>query len=134
MISPQSQMKPVGYYCDHSDEPNDARTHHDWEFVEDEGFVFQPRPETTSAFTYADRPYLKPEDNETRCARAVPLYMGPTVAAELERQAATARVEAIADVGDWLDENGQKDAAHLVYTVDIPAARNMRVVRQGGAA
>ena len=48
--------------------------------------------------------------------------------AELEEQAKTARVEAIADVGDFLDENGQKDAAHIVYTVDIPEARDMKIV------
>jgi hypothetical protein len=48
--------------------------------------------------------------------------------AELEAAAKTSRTEAIADVGDWLDENGQKDAAYLVYTVDIPAARDMRTV------
>ena len=48
--------------------------------------------------------------------------------AELEQQVATARTEAIADVGDWLDEHGQKDAGHLVYTVDIPAARDMKTV------
>ncbi|MEU2443506.1 hypothetical protein ABZ588_08300 [Streptomyces althioticus] len=45
--------------------------------------------------------------------------------AELEAKAATARTEAIADVGDWLDEHGEKNAAHLVYTCDIPAARDM---------
>jgi hypothetical protein len=125
MISPQTELKPVGFYCDHSDEPHDARTHHDWEFVEGEGLVFQHKPETVSAFNYADRPYLKPGESETRCARAVPLYTGPTVTAELKRQIATARTEAIADVGDWLDEHGEKNAAHLVYTCDIPAARDM---------
>lgn len=85
MISPQTELKPVGFYCDHSDEPHDARTHHDWEFVEEQGLVFQPRPETVSSFSYADRPYLKPEDRETRCARAVPLYTEPTVTAALLR-------------------------------------------------
>lgn len=79
------QLKPVGYYCDHSDEPHDARTHHDWEFVEGEGFVFQHGPNTNSAFTYVDRPYLKPENREQRCPRAVPVYPGPAVEAELER-------------------------------------------------
>lgn len=79
------QLKPVGYYCDHSDEPRDARTHHDWEFVEGEGFVFQNGPDTNSAFTYVDRPYLKPEDRERRCPRAVPVYSGPAIDAELDR-------------------------------------------------
>jgi hypothetical protein len=74
--------------------------------------------------------------------RKVPFPLGETLTpavewlvnrvAELEKELTTARTEAIADVGDWLDEHGQKDAAYLVYTVDIPAARNMRVVRQGG--
>lgn len=50
--------------------------------------------------------------------------------AELEKQTDAARTEAIADVGDWLDEIGQKDAAHLVYTCDIPAARDMKTVPQ----
>ncbi|WP_030169124.1 hypothetical protein [Streptomyces sp. NRRL S-813] len=79
----EAEMKPVGYYCDHSDEPHDARTHHDWVFVEGEGFVFQHRPETTSALTFVDRPYLKAQDQETRCPRAVPVYPGTTVDAEL---------------------------------------------------
>jgi hypothetical protein len=78
-------LTPVGYYCDHSDEPSGARTHHDWEFVEGDGFVFQHDPGTNSAFTYVDRPYLKPEDHERRCPRAVPLYPGPAVDAELDR-------------------------------------------------
>ncbi|MFE6408208.1 hypothetical protein ACFVOR_14880 [Streptomyces sp. NPDC057837] len=51
--------------------------------------------------------------------------------AELEAHLATARTEAIADVGDWLDEHGQKDAAYLVYSVDIPAARDMKPVPDG---
>jgi hypothetical protein len=46
--------------------------------------------------------------------------------AELEARITTARTEAIADVGDWLDEHGEKGAAHLVYTCDIPAARDMK--------
>ncbi|MCG0066257.1 hypothetical protein L0F81_23695 [Streptomyces tricolor] len=48
--------------------------------------------------------------------------------AELEQRLSTARTEAIADVGDWLDEHGEKNASHLVYTCDIPAARDMKVV------
>lgn len=48
--------------------------------------------------------------------------------AELETLLATARTEAIADVGDWLDEVGEKNAAYLVRTVDVPAARAMRPV------
>jgi hypothetical protein len=44
------------------------------------------------------------------------------------RVARQSRIEAIADVGDWLDEVGEKNAAHLVYTCDIPAARDMKPV------
>lgn len=78
-------LKPVGYYCDHSDEPIDARTHHDWEFVEGEGFVFQHQPNTITALCHTGRTYLKPESREQRCARAVPVYPGPAVEAELDR-------------------------------------------------
>ncbi|MET7956378.1 hypothetical protein ABZT07_20720 [Streptomyces sp. NPDC005317] len=48
--------------------------------------------------------------------------------AELEAQAEQSRTESIADVGDWLEEVGEKGAAYLVRTCDIPAARDMRVV------
>ncbi|MGW5197305.1 hypothetical protein [Streptomyces spiralis] len=95
----EAELQPVGYYCDHSDEPADARTHHDWEFVEGEGFVFQHKPETFTALTFVDQPYLKPEDRETRCPRAVPVYPEPAVDAELaavrtERDQARAALDA----------------------------------------
>ncbi|SEC01967.1 hypothetical protein SAMN04490357_0978 [Streptomyces misionensis] len=71
-------------------------------------------------------------------ARRVPMPLGETLlpavewlinrVAELEERAKSARVEAIADVGDFLDEHSQKDAAYIVYTVDIPAARAMKRV------
>lgn len=48
--------------------------------------------------------------------------------AELEAQAEQTRIEAIADVGDWFEEIGEKGTAYLVRTHDIPAARDMRVV------
>lgn len=84
-LSPQreTEMTPVGYYCDHSDEKPGERTHHDWEWVEEQGFVFQHQPDTISAHTGTDRLYLKPEDREKRCPRAVPVYTGPAAAAEL---------------------------------------------------
>jgi hypothetical protein len=44
--------------------------------------------------------------------------------AEVSQQLAAARTEAIADVGDWLDDSGQQVAAYLVRTVDIPAAQS----------
>lgn len=50
--------------------------------------------------------------------------------AELEAAAKTARTEAIADAGDYLDEAGEKNAAYLLYTTDVPVAREMKAVRQ----
>lgn len=70
--------KPVGYYCDHSDEPHDARTHHDWEFVEYEGWVFQHKPDTISSHA-GTQEYLTPEQQKQRCPRAVPVYPAPVV-------------------------------------------------------
>ena len=61
-------------------------------------------------------------------ALPVPVGSVPRTLAELETLLTTARTEAIADVGDWLDEVGEKGAAYLVRTVDIPAARAMRPV------
>lgn len=86
-LSPQreTEMTPVGYFCNHSDEKPGERTHHDWEWVEEQGYVFQHKPDTISAHTGTSRPYLKAEDREKRCPRAVPVYTGPDVAAELDR-------------------------------------------------
>jgi hypothetical protein len=78
-------MTPVGYFCDHSDEKPGERTHHAWEWTEDDGLAFQHNPNTISAHTGVDQPYLKIEDREKRCPRAVPVYTGPAVAAELDR-------------------------------------------------
>ncbi|MEU5660138.1 hypothetical protein ABZ802_31645 [Streptomyces sp. NPDC047737] len=52
--------------------------------------------------------------------------------AELEAQAKQSRTEAIADVGDWFEEIGEKDAAYLVRTHDIPEARATHVARPTG--
>ena len=55
----------------------------------------------------------------------------PAMAAEIRRlrtELATARAAAITDVGDWLNEVGEKDAAYLVRTVDIPTAAETHVV------
>ncbi|MFE6903836.1 hypothetical protein ACFVFJ_44645 [Streptomyces sp. NPDC057717] len=84
-LSPQGAtgLAPVGYFCDHSDEPIGARTHHDWEWAEGEGYVFQHQPDTISSHSSVDQRYLKSEDRETRCPRAVPVYAGPVVDAEL---------------------------------------------------
>ncbi|MFE9363721.1 hypothetical protein ACFYNN_13070 [Streptomyces sp. NPDC006978] len=48
--------------------------------------------------------------------------------AELEGLTQQSRTEAIADVGDWFEEIGEKNTAYLVRTHDIPAARDMRTV------
>lgn len=57
------------------------------------------------------------------------------MAAEIRRlraELATAREQAITDVGNWLSEHGQKDAAYLVRTVDIPAADSVGPDRCSG--
>lgn len=63
---------------------------------------------------------------ETVVSAVLALSEAEARVAELETALATARTEAIADVGDWLDEVGEKNAAYLVYTVDIPAGRDMK--------
>jgi hypothetical protein len=86
-----AEVKPVGYHCDHSDEPYGARTHHSWEWNENGGgFVYGPHPDTISSHTGPDQAYLKPEDRGIRCPRAVPVYaVGvPALLAEVERLAA----------------------------------------------
>jgi hypothetical protein len=79
------RLSPVGYYCDHSDEKPGDRTHQDWEWIEEQGYVFQHKPDTVSSHSSVDQRYLKAENRETRCPRAVPVYTGPAVAAELDR-------------------------------------------------
>lgn len=71
-----SALKPVGYYCDHSDEPYGARTHHDWEWDEENGgHNWKHLPSTISAHTGLDQVYLKPEDRDRRCPRATLVYV-----------------------------------------------------------
>lgn len=74
-----TDLEPDGYYCDHSDEPWDARTHHGWEWVEDEGQVFTHQPNTINAHI-GFQEYLKPEDREIRCPRAEAVYGASKVA------------------------------------------------------
>lgn len=87
---------PVGYYCDHSDEPWDARTHHDWEWTEGKGFVFTHQPDTISAHSGTDQRYLADAKRSIRCARAQAVYPAALVTslqaenAELRAQLATA--------------------------------------------
>lgn len=58
---------------------------------------------------------------------ALRVYMA-VADAEAKDAAETARTEALADAGDYMDNVGQKDAAYLLYTTDVPVARNMRPV------
>lgn len=58
---------------------------------------------------------------------ALRVYMA-VADAEAKDAAETARTEALADAGDYMDSVGQKDAAYLLYTTDVPVARNMRPV------
>jgi hypothetical protein len=83
--------------------------------MENDGDIATLAPNRTDAESYANAAFIAhaPEDiralvEENRRLRA---------------ELAAARDKAISDVGDWLDEHGQKDAAYLVRTVDIPAAR-----------
>ncbi|WP_030764876.1 hypothetical protein [Streptomyces sp. NRRL F-2664] len=104
MADDANQVAPIGYYCDHSDEPHDARTHHDWEWVEGEGLVFTHQPDTISAHIGLQR-YLKPENQERRCPRAEPVYSASLfnlITADLgetreELKIAERRVEELAD-------------------------------------
>lgn len=66
--------KPVGYYCDHSDEPYNARTHYDWEWTEEHGFVFMHKPDTISSHGGMDQRYLAEAKRGIRCSRAEALY------------------------------------------------------------
>lgn len=77
---------PVGYHCDHSDEPYDARTHHEWEYAEDEGLVFQHMPDVVSSHR-GPRDYLSPEQQGQRCPRALPVYDAdvPALLAEVDQ-------------------------------------------------
>ncbi|MFG3510203.1 hypothetical protein ACGF5F_32425 [Streptomyces sp. NPDC047821] len=94
MSTDLSALPTVGYYCDHSDEPLDARTHHDWEWVEGEGFVFQHQPDTISAQLGA-QDYLSPEKRGRRCPRAKAVYSVDTVESLL---AEIAKLQAKLDV------------------------------------
>ena len=108
-------VQPVGYFCDHSDEPFDARTHYDWEWDEvNGGHTFQHAPNTISAHTGVDRGYLKPEDRDRRCPRALPVYAIDVPAllariAELEAERHTTN-EALSDAAEALREKGARIA------------------------
>lgn len=79
--------EPVGFYCDHTDEPSGESTHEGWEWT-DEGQVWQRQPTTISQ--YGGRPHGW--DTEKRvCPRAVPVYAVDVPA--LTAALATARQE-----------------------------------------
>jgi hypothetical protein len=77
-MSKATELTPVGYYCDHSDEPGNARTHHGWEWVEGQGNVFQHQPNIISA-QIGFQEYLKPEERDRRCPRAEAVYPASVV-------------------------------------------------------
>jgi len=110
----------VGYYCDHSDEPWDARTHHDWEWIEGEGLVFTHQPDTISSHGGADRQYLAEEKRGIRCSRAQAVYPAATVTgllaenAELRTQLATAERQA-RDLEDRYVGNEPTVAEEMAY-------------------
>lgn len=94
---------PVGYYCDHSDEPLGTGTHYQWEYVEGKGRVFQHMPEVVSCHTGL-KDYLAPDQRDQRCPRALPVYDVdvPVLLAEVER------------LREELDRRAQVDAEALV--------------------
>lgn len=73
--------EPVGYYCDHSDEPFDARTHEGWEHT-DEGAFWGRTPSVITSHQGV------PDDGRL-CPRAVPVFTAEqvraAVAAEMTR-------------------------------------------------
>lgn len=79
--------KPVGYWCDHTDEPRDARTHEGWDLTDD-GQEWTRQPGTISAHTGLDE--WDPE--QRRCPKAVPVYSidAPALTAQVERLTADA--------------------------------------------
>ncbi|MGS2645922.1 hypothetical protein [Streptosporangium sp. G12] len=62
---------PVGYHCDHSDEPT-GTSHHEWEWVEGEGLVFQPAPSVSMSLTHPKN--RAGSGDSWQCPRAVPVY------------------------------------------------------------
>jgi hypothetical protein len=78
-------MVPVGFYCDHSDDPPGERVHDRWEYVDGEGWTLQEDSTVVKALTLpGDR--RGREQVTPRCLRAVPVYAvdAPALAAELD--------------------------------------------------
>jgi hypothetical protein len=88
-----------------------------------EGDIATLTPGRTDDESYANARFIAhaPEDVRALLAEIRRLH------AEL----ASARAAAITDVGNWLNEVGEKGAAYLVRTVDIPAAEETHVVADG---
>lgn len=74
--------KPVGYWCDHTDEPLGHRTHEGWDWTDD-GRAWAPQPDTITAHTGLDT--WDPE--QRRCPKAVPVYAidAPALTAHVEQ-------------------------------------------------
>ncbi|MFC5744771.1 hypothetical protein [Actinomadura rugatobispora] len=82
-----SEIKPVGFYCDHSDEPLGKRTHEGWAWTADDDMVWQRQPDVISSHQSAERAATR------RCPRAVPVYAVdvPALLAERDRARADAK-------------------------------------------
>ncbi len=78
-------MSPVGFYCDHSDEPPVARLHYKWQFVDGEGWALHSDSSVVKALTLPGD-HQGREHEMPRCPRAVPVYAvdAPALAAELD--------------------------------------------------
>jgi hypothetical protein len=84
-------------------------------------------PEATDVVLLAEVDRLRSQVaslNEALTAAAVRMRADAARIAELEAERPRVRTEAIADVGGFLEEVGEKGAAYLVRTVDILAARD----------
>ena len=125
---------PIGYYCDHSDEPMGERTHHEWDLVEDQGWVFQHKPETISAHSGLQE-YLTPEQQKQRCPRATAVYTVDAV--EQARRIAVELEQSEARLRDLLEtltkEWGKEQDAELAYSDSYTGTENASLAYQRGA-
>ncbi|WP_055477647.1 hypothetical protein [Sphaerimonospora mesophila] len=111
---------PVGFFCDHSDEPHTASSHHEWVWVDGQGLVFQQQPDVSKALTWPQN-YLGPERAAQRCSRAVPVYAVdmPRLLGEVDRLRVAGK-----HLGGALDALGEviRSAVRLAADTGDPAA------------
>lgn len=84
---------PVGYYCDHSDEPRGQRTHEGWAWTDDSR-EWMLQPDTISA--HGGTTDWDPERRV--CPRAVPVYAVDASALTAQVERLTAERDRIAEV------------------------------------